>query len=78
MRRFKFKKIDAFATQESGGNPAGMVYLDSSNDITADEMRRIAIELKGFVNEVGYIRQRNEDTFGLIYLRRKSCIKRNA
>jgi predicted PhzF superfamily epimerase YddE/YHI9 len=75
MKRFKFKKIDALAIQKSGGNPAGMVYLDSSDDITTDEMQRIAMELKGFISEVGYIRQRDEDTFGLIYLRRKPCIK---
>jgi PhzF family phenazine biosynthesis protein len=67
MKKFKFKKIDAFATQKSEGNSAGMVYLDSSDDITPDEMQRIANELKGFVNEVGYIRQRDEDTFDLRY-----------
>jgi predicted PhzF superfamily epimerase YddE/YHI9 len=46
MKKFRFKKIDAFATQKSDGNPAGMVYLDSLDDITTDEMLRIAKELK--------------------------------
>lgn len=67
MKKFKFKKIDAFATQKSDGNPAGMVYLDSFEDITTDEMLRIAKELKGFVSEVGYARRIDENTFDLKY-----------
>jgi len=67
MKKFKFKKIDAFATQKSDGNPAGMVYLDSLEDITTDEMLRIAKELKGFVSEVGYARRIDESTFDLKY-----------
>ena len=67
MKRFKFKKIDAFATQNSDGNPAGLVYLDSHDNITIDEMQRIARELKGFVSEVGYVRQADENTFALKY-----------
>jgi PhzF family phenazine biosynthesis protein len=67
MKKFKFKKFDAFATQKSDGNPAGMVYLDSFDDITTDEMLRIAKELKGFVSEVGYVRQIDKNTFELKY-----------
>jgi len=67
MKKLKFKKIDAFATQKSDGNPAGMVYLDSLDDITTDEMLRIAKELKGFVSEVGYVRRIDENTFELKY-----------
>jgi PhzF family phenazine biosynthesis protein len=67
MKKFRFKKIDAFATQKSDGNPAGMVYLDSLDDITTDEMLRIAKELKGFVSEVGYVRGIDENTFDLKY-----------
>jgi len=67
MKKFKFKKIDAFATQKSDGNPAGMVHLDALDDITTDEMLRIAKELKGFVSEVGYVRGIDENTFDLKY-----------
>jgi len=67
MKKFKFKKIDAFATQKSDGNPAGMVHLDAFDDITTDEMLRIAKELKGFVSEVGYVRRIDENTFDLKY-----------
>jgi len=67
MKKFKFKKIDAFATQESDGNPAGVVYLDSFDEITTDEMLRIAKELKGFVSEVGCVWQTGINTFDLKY-----------
>lgn len=67
MKKFKFKKIDAFATRKSDGNPAGMVCLNSFENITTDEMLRIAKELKGFVSEVGYVLQSDESTFVLKY-----------
>ncbi len=64
MRTFPFKKIDAFAAGGSTGNPAGAIYLDAPEDITPDEMQRIALELKGFVSEVGFLHP-FEDGFGL-------------
>jgi PhzF family phenazine biosynthesis protein len=67
MKEFKFKKIDAFATMKSDGNPAGYINLDSRESINESEMQRIARELKGFVNEVGYIYRENETTFSLKY-----------
>ena len=67
MKKFKFKKIDAFATEKSDGNPAGMVCLDSFDDITVDEMLRIAQELKGFVSEAGYVSKVDDNTFELKY-----------
>jgi PhzF family phenazine biosynthesis protein len=67
MKAFTFKKIDAFATATSGGNPAAAVYLDSFAAITDAEMLRIARELKGFVSEVGYIARTAPDAFKLRY-----------
>jgi PhzF family phenazine biosynthesis protein len=67
MKSFTFKKIDAFATATSGGNPAAAVYLDSFAAITDAEMLRIARELKGFVSEVGYITRTAPDAFKLRY-----------
>ncbi len=55
MKRYAFKKIDAFAAGASRGNPAGCVFLESMNDITEEDMQRIARELKGFVSEVVYL-----------------------
>ena len=55
MRTLKFKKIDAFASKNSSGNPAAAVYLESLEDLSQREMLQIAKELKGFVSEVGYV-----------------------
>ena len=46
MKKFKFKKIDAFATEKSDGNPAGYIWLNSHSDIDDKEMLQIAKELK--------------------------------
>lgn len=54
MKRFRFKKIDAFTSGASSGNPAACVFLDKVSDITEEEMQRLARELKGFVSEVVY------------------------
>lgn len=67
MKTFKFKKIDAFTNGSSPGNPAGAVYLDSSEEISIPEMQKIARELKGFVSEVGFILQSGEAQFDLKY-----------
>ncbi len=67
MKRLHFKKIDAFATERSGGNPAGVISLNQGQDLSAGEMQRIARELKGFVNEVGFVRQEDEGTFKLVF-----------
>jgi PhzF family phenazine biosynthesis protein len=67
VKKFKFKKIDAFASGLSAGNPAAAVYLDDFEDITEQEMQRIAKELKGFVSEVGYIAQTGPDRYKLRY-----------
>lgn len=55
MKVLPFRKMDAFARGLSSGNPAGYIFLESEAAITAAEMKRIAWELKGFVNEVGYL-----------------------
>lgn len=67
MKSFRFKKIDAFATQKSSGNPAGYIWLDSKVDISPAEMQQIAKELKGFVNEVGFVTQTSPNGFDLKY-----------
>jgi PhzF family phenazine biosynthesis protein len=67
MKEFKFKKIDAFATEKSDGNPAGYIWLNSHSDINEKEMIQIAKELKGLVNEVGYVLRIAEDSFDLKY-----------
>jgi PhzF family phenazine biosynthesis protein len=67
MKSYPFKKLDAFATATSSGNPAGAVYLDSFADISEGEMQRIARELKGFVSEVGFLARLAPEAFRLRY-----------
>jgi len=67
MKKLIFKKIDAFAADKSTGNPAGAIYLNTESELTPIEMQRIAAELKGFVNEVGYISRLDDDSFVLKY-----------
>jgi len=67
MKKLAFKKIDAFATDKSSGNPAGAIYLDTGNELNSAEMQRIATELKGIVNDVGYVSKLDNNTFGLKY-----------
>ncbi|MCP4129672.1 MAG: PhzF family phenazine biosynthesis protein [bacterium] len=54
MKKLPFKKIDAFTTGVSPGNPAGYISLNSRDELTDAEMLQIARELKNFVNEVGF------------------------
>lgn len=55
MKRFRFKKIDAFTFGESSGNPAGYIILPDADHATEQEMQQIAYELRGFVSEVAYV-----------------------
>lgn len=55
MKKLRFKEIDAFTDGRSSGNPAAAVYLDDSQTLTEAEMQTVARELKGYVNEVGFV-----------------------
>jgi PhzF family phenazine biosynthesis protein len=55
MKRYRFKKIDAFVMGQSTGNPAGCVYLPNEDALSSDGMQQIARELAGIVNEVVYL-----------------------
>lgn len=67
MKKFEFKKIDAFATNTSDGNPAGYIRLNSFDDINDKDMLKIANQLKGFVNEVGYVAKAEDDKYKFRY-----------
>lgn len=67
MNSYPFKKMDAFATEESAGNPAGMVLLKRLEDLPEAQMQRIARELKGYVSEVGFIARIAPDAFKIRY-----------
>ncbi|MDD3169839.1 MAG: PhzF family phenazine biosynthesis protein, partial [Eubacteriales bacterium] len=61
MKTLKFKKIDAFTKGSSAGNPAGYLLMDRDSLLSVQEMQQIAAELKGFVNEVGFVYQTGND-----------------
>lgn len=67
VRRFKFKKLDAFASSTASGNPAAAVYLESLEHLSREEMQQIARDLKGFVSEVGYVAKIGRDAFRVKY-----------
>jgi len=67
MRGLCFKKIDAFATEESAGNPAGFIFLERDAELSDMDMLKIAKELKGFVSEVGYATKIAPDKVKLRY-----------
>ncbi len=67
MKQLPFKKLDAFAAGSSAGNPAGMITVSSFTDISPVEMQRIACELRGFVNEVGFVCRTGSDRLALRY-----------
>lgn len=50
MQKFKYKKIDAFTSVNSLGNPAAYLYMDTVK-LTSDKMLQIGREHKGFVSE---------------------------
>jgi PhzF family phenazine biosynthesis protein len=51
MKRLKYKKIDAFTSGESLGNPAACLFT-GKEELSEDEMLSIAKQHKGFVSEV--------------------------
>lgn len=67
MREYNYKKIDAFTSERSLGNPAACIYLEEDQTLTDEEMLNIAKQHKGFVSEVVFCRKYYEDQFELAY-----------
>ncbi|MBI9048144.1 MAG: PhzF family phenazine biosynthesis protein [Anaerolineaceae bacterium] len=57
MRRYAYKKIDAFTSGASLGNPAACIFLNERQVLTDEEMLLIAQQHKGFVSEMVYCKQ---------------------
>lgn len=66
MQAFRYKKLDAFTSNGSLGNPAAVLYLSSGQRLSESDMLDIAYQHKGFVSEVIYC-TRNADTITLTY-----------
>jgi len=67
MNTYKYKKIDAFTSGASLGNPAACVYLDNDQILTEAQMLGIAKQHKSFVSEVVYCKDRDDSSFDLTY-----------
>lgn len=67
MKTPKYRKIDAFTSGSSLGNPAACIYLNSEQTLTEVEMLNIAKQHKGFVSEVVYCTEKGDSEFCLVY-----------
>lgn len=67
MKRYAYKKIDAFTAADSLGNPAACIYLGPEDSLTKDEMLAVAKQHQGFVSEMVYCKKSDPLTFDLIY-----------
>jgi PhzF family phenazine biosynthesis protein len=67
MEAYDYKKIDAFTSEDSLGNPAACIYLRNGQTLTENEMLSIAKQHKGFVSEVIYCVPKSQSEFGLTY-----------
>ncbi len=67
MERYNYKKIDAFTSGESLGNPAACIYLEDNQTLTDEEMLSIAKQHKGFVSEVVFCSKLSSSEYKLIY-----------
>ena len=67
MNRYRYQKLDAFASQNSSGNPAACLYLNDAQRLSHEQMLSIAKQHKGFVSEVAFCRQTGENEFELAY-----------
>ena len=67
MRAFEYRKIDAFTSGNSLGNPAACLYLTGEQSLTETEMLSIAQQHKGFVSEIVYCFCKSTSVFNLIY-----------
>lgn len=66
MSSYFYKKIDAFTSEYSLGNPAACLYLKHGRSLTDAQMLGVAKQHKGFVSEVVFCTQA-EENIELIY-----------
>ncbi len=67
MKQLNYKKIDAFTSENSLGNPAACIYLQEDESMSDIEMLSIAKQHKGFVSEVVYCKAEDTFAFNLVY-----------
>lgn len=67
MTTYLYKKIDAFTSGNSLGNPAACLYLRDGQMLTDDELLSVACAHKGFVSEVVCCSQNDDLSYNLRY-----------
>lgn len=67
MKKYSYKKTDAFTSGNSMGNPAACIYLKDNETLTEAEMLYIAKQHKGFVSEVVFCEKSNVADCKLTY-----------
>lgn len=65
--KFVYRKLDAFTSGKSKGNPAACLFLNKDQQLTEEEMLSIAKDHKGFVSEVVYCSPLAENAYRLRY-----------
>jgi PhzF family phenazine biosynthesis protein len=66
MKKLNYKKIDAFTSNNSLGNPAACLYLGKEK-LLPEEMLNIAFQHKGFVSEVVFCTEIVDGSYKLTY-----------
>lgn len=67
MREYLYRKVDAFTSGKSFGNPAACIYLENNQELSDSEMLGIAQQHKGYVSEVIYCSEAEQSGFNLTY-----------
>ena len=67
MQELCYRKIDAFTSGKSLGNPAACIYLESNQTLSDSDMLGIAKQHKGSVSEVVYCSGTQPSGFNLTY-----------
>lgn len=67
MKSVPYKKLNAFSSGKSTGNPAACLLLSPDQTLTEEKMLSIAREHKGFVSEVIYSTPVDDSAFRLRY-----------
>lgn len=67
MTTLMYKKLNAFTSGTSSGNPAACIYLGTDQVLKDHDMQRIASDHKGFVSEVIYCTAEDGNLFSLKY-----------
>jgi PhzF family phenazine biosynthesis protein len=67
MRSYTYKKLNAFTSDCSSGNPAACIYIGAGEVLTDNDMQAIARDHKGFVSEVIFCSPGDRNVYSLRY-----------